>query len=333
MKKIWIIALTTILAFTSGLLSADQQLSRKATSGKNAALTYWQAFALLPEMSAKEEKILSDCRSAPLDKASKKLVDKGKPSLRMLIRGAKYEYCNWQVHKENGVEAIMPHLSKARTLIKFAILRARWNFHQNKPTEAIDDLMASLALARYGCANGPLISYLVQVAIEALVVQTTAEHLTRLDKGTLQNLAKRLNALPQGASLATAFANEKEFLDAQKDDPLYKSALKLYEELAGMAELPPQEFEEKLKTIKNPALMPGIGKISYQQAAARTKMAMLKAAIAILLEGKEKLRSIRDPYGDGSFEYMELKEGFRLRSSMKVTKGQERVSLTIGGGK
>jgi hypothetical protein len=55
---------------------------------------------------------------------------------------------------------------------------------------------------------------------------------------------------------------------------------------------------------------------------------MLLAAIAVIEAGPEKLESIKDPFGDGPFEYRKLDEGFELSSKLQA-EGKP-VSLVIG---
>jgi hypothetical protein len=61
---------------------------------------------------------------------------------------------------------------------------------------------------------------------------------------------------------------------------------------------------------------------------AETRMAMLLAAIAVLESGPEKLAGIKDPFGDGPFNYRKLEKGFELSSKLE-DKGKP-VTLTVG---
>ena len=57
---------------------------------------------------------------------------------------------------------------------------------------------------------------------------------------------------------------------------------------------------------------------------------MLEAAMAVVQGGPDKLKDIKDPFGDGPFEYRALDEGFELKS--KLTFNAQPVSLTVGRG-
>ena len=59
-------------------------------------------------------------------------------------------------------------------------------------------------------------------------------------------------------------------------------------------------------------------------------MELLKAAIAVVRGGPEKLEAIKDPFGTGPFEYRPLDKGFELKS--KLLFHDQPVSLTVGQG-
>jgi hypothetical protein len=58
------------------------------------------------------------------------------------------------------------------------------------------------------------------------------------------------------------------------------------------------------------------------------RSAMLRAAIAMRLNGPDALKTIRDPFGDGPFDYKATPHGFELSS--RLQKRGEHVKLTIG---
>ena len=60
----------------------------------------------------------------------------------------------------------------------------------------------------------------------------------------------------------------------------------------------------------------------------QTQMALFKAAIAVVQGGPDRLKDIKDPFGDGPFEYRALDKGFELKSKL-LFKGQP-VTLTVG---
>ena len=63
-------------------------------------------------------------------------------------------------------------------------------------------------------------------------------------------------------------------------------------------------------------LLPAIDVIRAKQERGQARMAMLLAAIAFVEGGPEKLKEIKDPFGDGPFEYKALDQGFELKSKL-----------------
>jgi hypothetical protein len=64
-------------------------------------------------------------------------------------------------------------------------------------------------------------------------------------------------------------------------------------------------------------LTPALGVARLREARTKARWAMLKAAIAVVQGGPEKLKDHPDPYGDGPFEYRRLENGFELESKIK----------------
>ena len=61
---------------------------------------------------------------------------------------------------------------------------------------------------------------------------------------------------------------------------------------------------------------------------AQTRMALFKAALAVVQGGPDRLKDIKDPFGDGPFEYRASGEGFELKS--KLLHQGKPVTLTVG---
>ena len=109
--------------------------------------------------------------------------------------------------------------------------------------------------------------------------------------------------------------------------------------VADMADLPPAEFaarsqalEEKMK--KECTTLPelfnhSVSVFRNEGARADASFAMLKAAIAVVLDGPDRLKSFKDPFGEGPFEYTAVGTGFQLKSKF-VYEGKP-AELTVPG--
>jgi hypothetical protein len=94
-------------------------------------------------------------------------------------------------------------------LSSLACLRARLRFEDGHSAEATEDILAALTLGRHVSPDGSLPSILTRYAIERCLGETLARYLPRLDAGALNDLNKRLGALPDRGTLATAMREEQ----------------------------------------------------------------------------------------------------------------------------
>jgi hypothetical protein len=99
-----------------------------------------------------------------------------------------------------------------------------------------------------------------------------------------------------------------------------------YALMAKKLALPPEQFWEEeerevRKRVGNPVfrmLFPAIQKVRLLQARHDIRRALLAAALAVQLDGKDALKKHRDPVGGGPFAYVAFKGGFELRSTWKL---------------
>ncbi len=180
---------------------------------QNAALAYWQAFALMPELSQQEIELRSDVLEGkrPIDDEARKIIQKSEASLRCLHRGAKMERAAWGVAWEEGPDAALPHISKARELVRLAVFRAHNRFVLGQSEQAVDDVLAGMTLARHLPQDEviTLIPLLVDYAIESVCMHALARHLPELDADVRAKLKRGLAAVPKSRRLTDAMRGEK----------------------------------------------------------------------------------------------------------------------------
>jgi hypothetical protein len=111
----------------------------------------------------------------------------------------------------------------------------------------------------------------------------------------------------------------------------------VYDELSQLVALPPKEFDakypafvERTETAQpiSKFFLPAVQQMVTAQRHSEVRMAMLLAAIAVIEGGPDKLAGIKDPFGDGPFEYRKLDNGFELSS--KLLEKDKPVTLAIG---
>jgi hypothetical protein len=226
-----LVALLSVYGLSS-LAVSGQEPPKPDPLELNAALVYWQAFALMPALSEAEAKIRDDVNAGTraMDDEARKIVQKSGEAMQYLHRAAKFEKAAWGIPWEEGPYAILPHISKARELTRLAELRARARFADGEDAKAIEDLLAAIRMGRQVGREGVivLIPLLVDHAIEAMCIHTLAEHLPKLDAQTRAVLKKRLAALPKSRTLVDAMQGEKDVFwpwmiaEIQKPDPKAK---------------------------------------------------------------------------------------------------------------
>jgi hypothetical protein len=189
-----------VLAQSSGPAS----LEAPSDLGANASLKYWQAFATLPKFTdAEQTQIMSECLTMPLDARAREIVGKAEYSLRMMHYGATLPRCDWGIDWEaDGIDVLLPQMGAARVLSSLACLRARIRFEEGRRAEALDDLVAALAMDHQVSRDGSLIGVLVGYSVEARISEAIALFMPDLDPATIRSLQARLDALPAGGNPA-----------------------------------------------------------------------------------------------------------------------------------
>jgi hypothetical protein len=194
------------------LLLPLERVSADTGPGANAALKYWQAFALLPHFTdAEQQKLSLQHLSDPLDAQARDIVKRGAYALRMLHLGAGLSRCDWGIPYEQGIDIYLPHGKAARVLCALACLRARARFEEGKNAEAIGDIVAAMKLGRDVSRDGINLTLLVGYAVEHHALETLALYLPRLNAAAIKDLKARLDALPPGGSPPAAMRNEEKW--------------------------------------------------------------------------------------------------------------------------
>jgi hypothetical protein len=195
-----------ILALVCSVGSALAQESKPAPCdlGQNAALVYWRAFALFPEMTKDEEQFVSPDPHLPrvdMTPAQQEgLAQRWEPVFDLLRQAEKIPACDWGVnYQREGPLAWVPHLAKARAVARAAAFYANylWGIGQRK--EAAKALRTTVILARRigNGGNDTLLEALVQIAMEARVNQAAGRLLT--DRESADALSNVFGGLVNGS--------------------------------------------------------------------------------------------------------------------------------------
>ena len=211
-----VVAVFATIALVAAPLLAQREPARTNALGRNAALRYWQAFAHMPKLDEQQQKLLGAAPTADApDPAAAKLADEAKDALLYLRRGAAIGPCDWGLHPEDGPNLLLPHLAKGRDLARLACVGARRDLAGGDKARGVDAAADAIVLGRHLSTDlTAIVSYLVQLAVERNAIETLAPHLAGLDAASLDQLDRRLAALPPGGSLEACMRVEREaFLD------------------------------------------------------------------------------------------------------------------------
>jgi hypothetical protein len=202
-----------VLCLCLASIAAAQQPAAQsdAPARPNAALVYWQAFALMPKLSPEQSELLNADPAAPNDKnekdAFRQLFDHSGDALRLLYVASKMEHCHWQP-VQAGPATLFPHLQEARQLSRLVLLRARERAASGNPKGAVADVLASYRLGRH--IRGCLVESLVSIAIERQTSDTVRRILRHLKEADCQTLLAGVDSLPQRTTFAESMLAERD---------------------------------------------------------------------------------------------------------------------------
>lgn len=206
MRTLWIV-LPLLLCWQTNCFSAETP-----RHSDNAAMQYWQAFAHLPALNDKQEKLLEEWKTVALEGDISKLLEASQASLLYLERASRCNTCAWDLHYEDGPGLLMPHLAKCRSLGMLAAIQMRMDFEKGKKAEGIARFGQILKLSRHAGSEPILISILVGYMIENVAFDAIAPYLPSLDAAQLTTLQKQMDGLPAFAQMKTTIATEKEYM-------------------------------------------------------------------------------------------------------------------------
>jgi hypothetical protein len=200
--------------------------AERPAAAANAAVVYWQAFALLPEPLAEPEKAKYEAAvanpAAPVADDLDPIVAKFNDSLGELRRATRVATCDWNLDYEAGAQCLLVHLDQARAISKAALLRARRQFAAEKPEDAIADVMAVLKLAR-DCGSSPLmVSLLVGGVIEKSAIEVLEANLGQLAPQQRDRLAQSIEALPATPSAEECIRHENRYVGDTPDTTKFR---------------------------------------------------------------------------------------------------------------
>jgi hypothetical protein len=314
-----------------------------AAPAGTATELYRKAFEELRSPIRGEDAALDDVATSPLDGEAARVLAARQPVLDLLRRAATLPPA---AEEDSGLgpdrQPAMNSLSAARRGASLLRLRARLAMREDRPADAVEDVLAAIALARHVGHQKVLVVRLVEIGTETPALDQLATMLPRLPDDVVTALPRKLAALPRPVTgketMLAEFAFARRAARKTGVDVEQTDALKPFYAAVGDAmEKAPAEFakvvdSEAKKFEGNPyagLVAPSLKKVHEPMAALEAKRAMLGTAVNVRLNGAGAVRTSRDPFGDGPFTHEATEGGFVLGSKL-VVRGQP-VTLSTSG--
>lgn len=196
-------------------MSVRPWLARLANpSGRdiNPALTYGRAFLLAPDLPKADADYLSTNNwiGQKLTERAGNLIAQYDNQFTLLRQAAQSEVpCDWGIDMSAGPATVLPGLARAKAVAVTTRLRVMWHLQYGRQNDAVDELLASFALARNISRDGTLISTLVQIAMEVINCSVIAANFSQFSPEMLKQLADGLDGPPVRRTVAECLPTEK----------------------------------------------------------------------------------------------------------------------------
>ena len=213
-RKTLRILTATCLSAVIGTAMTAQVKAAEPTTNINPALLYYQAFTLAPNYSQSDWDYLyanlsNSWRGQKLPARFGELMAEDDNRFKLLRDAAQQTApCDWGIDWDYGPATLLPQLARAKQVAVMVQFRTAWNLQNDRQSEACEDLLATLALARNCARDSALVGVLVELADENLVCESVAENFGRFSAESLQRLEDGLAAGPARVTMAQWAATE-----------------------------------------------------------------------------------------------------------------------------
>lgn len=187
---------------------SDDQLA------ENAALIYWQAFTVLPELS--DANPFRDLTVADVESEIevRYMIHKSRHALSLLHRAASMDRAVWNIDRHRPFNTRVPFVGAARRLSRIALLRAKVDASAGRHDEASDDALAVMRMGGHLTASPFQSLQSIGHRTTRLATHALGRMLHRLDDPALRKVADAIDRMPEGAPIAAIFDHRIAALEA-----------------------------------------------------------------------------------------------------------------------
>lgn len=211
----FVLAAAFLTSLELSILNADEP-------APNAALEYWMAFALIPNLSSADIVKIDSATgdhptygfAVPVRPELKRFFHgSGERALARLQRASELSFCTWGTDLRKDGQPPAPYAEKAHFLARLSLLRARWRFERGLWNEGIDDVIATMVMARHIGRDKVVFTIHFGVMIESMSVVTAAVYLPRMPAKPRARLSAKLKSLPPFTSMQEVFQHREKGID------------------------------------------------------------------------------------------------------------------------
>lgn len=320
-----------------------------AENSGNAADLYREAFDNLNGLSPADATLLNSIsfnESGALTGSNQtehnKLLLQLKPTLELVDKASKLEHANWETDDESAQWIELG--SSSKKLMRALMLQARLHIDETRFEEASNVMLSAMVLSRHIGQDGVFIVRLIEASTFKMIAKFYTQELPKFPKPVLKSIQERVGELTVITTAQETLVAESQYsmkLSKQNGNPypkdLMSGYLKFYDQVLEIGNLPPHQFEDKLKALGDSysdnvmvkAILPMLPPMKQQIAVHEVNVELLELGLNVLLNGGQAVKDSKDPFGEGSFEYIQLGgASFELCSQMRYR--GEKVKLRFG---
>ena len=298
----------------------------------NAATWYRQAFQVIPDASDPDAVILNNPDAVRLDDGITSYLRQHDQTFELLRKGAACPRCDWGVDPKQGSKAQLPHLAPARGLANLARLRARYLFQQRRHADAVDEVVALLALSRHIGSDPFVVAKLMEAGVADSAVEAASHGVATMPPEVARAMMEKLDLVPKSMPPAEVVKREGQQVAAEVrrsgGEAAAREVAALFEEAARHLALPfeqsfapVQTWETRRQAASAAAQkhVPSLKGYRLAVAAAETRVFMLSVAGAVRADGKREVFRFDEPHAGGPLAHRDLPGGgFELESKLVV---------------
>jgi hypothetical protein len=323
---------------------------------RNAALQYWRAFEFEKAAVPKEggftnsHQLISEALQGRFTTQTEEYFRRVEQYLDLMRLGAAQPYCEWGPHS-HPLE--IPHLMKGRSLGRLAAARFRHLAASGQEESATDLFRSAFQMAEHMDDTSLGIGILIKQASHGILINAAAAELPGLTRNTLASIATIIEENRPPYRLGETFLNDYNFLLRQlRADVLQENLTavseRLQTELGFPSSLDTDELLDKIRQLElqvqkiseiltqqdlsaaqnelqklandadgfEKVLLGTASSMVRHNRSAKVRLAMLRAAIATMLDGQEALANFPEPDTGKPFQYEpQFRDRFLLRSA------------------